>query len=60
MTVTFEKIYRVVCTDSYQYTTPETHWVTDKKQCEEYIEKCYYKHCLHIEESVLTDKIFKL
>lgn len=59
MTINIEKIYRVVCTDQYQSTTPETHWINDRKQCEEYIKNSYYKHCLHIEENTLTDKILK-
>jgi len=56
MTVNIEKIYRVVCDDNYQRTTPETYWTKDKQECESYIQNCYYKHCLHIEEAVLTDK----
>ena len=56
MTVNIEKIYRVVCNDNYQRTIPETYWTKDKQECESYIQNCYYKHCLSIEEAVLTDK----
>lgn len=59
MTVNIEKIYRVVCDDNYQRTTPETHWTTSRAECEEYISKCFYKHCLRIQEATLTDKIMK-
>lgn len=60
MTVNFDKIYRVVNTDQYQSTNPETYWTKDKKACEKYIEESYYKHCLRIEESELTDVCFKI
>lgn len=56
MQVNIEKIYRVVCDDNYQQTTPETYWTKDKQECESYIQSKYYKHCLRIEEAVLTDK----
>lgn len=46
MTVNIEKIYRVVCDDNYQRTTPETYWTKDKQECESYIQNCYYKHCV--------------
>jgi len=60
MTYTIQEIYRVVYTDQYQSTTPETCWTTDKTSCEEYIVNSYYKHCLHIEISRLSDKAVKL
>lgn len=56
MIVNIQKIYRVVCDDNYQRTTPETYWTKDKQECESYIQNSYYKHCLRIEEAVLTDK----
>lgn len=60
MTYTIQEIYRVVSTDQYQSTTPETCWTTDKSSCEEYIANSYYKHCLYIETSRLSDKAIKL
>ena len=60
MTYTIQEIYRVICTDQYQSTTPETCWTTDKSSCEEYITNSYYKHCLYIEKSRLSDKAIKL
>ena len=60
MTYTIQEIYRVVCTDQYQSTTPETCWTTDKDSYKEYIENSYYKHCLYIETSKLSNKAVKL
>lgn len=61
MDVNIEKIYRVVCDDfGHQITEPETHWTTSKDECKKYIQSCYYKHCLRIEEATLTDKILKI
>ena len=57
---TIEEIYRVVCTDQYQSTTPETCWTTNKQSCEEYIANSYYKHCLSIETSRMSDIAVKL
>lgn len=51
-----EYIFRVMCVDGTR-TSPETHWTKNRKECEEYIEKSYYKHLLYIEQSLLTDKI---
>ena len=45
MKIDFNKIYRVVC--------------TDKQACQDYINKSYYKHCLSIEENVMTDVVLK-
>ena len=59
MKIEFNKIYRVVCTDNYQSTHPETYWCTDKQVCKDYINKSYYKHCLSIEENVMTDVVLK-
>lgn len=59
MTVTIETIYRVVFVDQYQHSEPETYWTTDKESCEKYIADSYYKHCLRIESSTLTDKASK-
>ena len=59
MILEVNKIYRVVSTDQYQSTNAETYWTTDKKSCEDYIANSYYKHCLHIETSTLTNKAFK-
>ena len=59
MTYTIQEIYRVVYTDQYQSTTPETYWTTDKDSCKEYIINSYYKDCLHIETSRLSDKAVK-
>lgn len=55
MTYTITEIYRVVCTDQYQSTTPETCWTTSRKSCEEYIANSHYKHCLSIEKSRMSD-----
>ena len=41
MKIEFNKIYRVVCTDNYQSTHPETYWCTDKQACQDYINKSY-------------------
>jgi len=60
MTYTITEIYRVVCTDQYQSTHPETHWTQDKNSCEDYIKNSYYKHCLSIERATLTDKALKV
>ena len=60
MSYTIQEIYRVVCTDQYQSTTPETCWTTDKNSCKEYIANSYYKHCLYIETSRLSNKAVKL
>ena len=50
------KIYRVVCVDQYQQTTPETQWHTSREYCENYIATSRYSHCLHIEtEEVIVD-----
>lgn len=46
-------IYRVMCSDNYQRTEPETSWHTSKEWCENYITKSYYKHCLRIESTEL-------
>lgn len=59
MTFTITEIYRVVCEENYQQTTPETYWTTDKKECEEYIANSNYKHCLYIETSRICDKAVK-
>ena len=59
MTVNINNIYRVVCTDNYQRTEPETHWTTSKEACEKYIANSYYKHCLSIETAILTNNIIK-
>jgi len=56
MTVNIDKIYRVIHSDNYQHVEPETCWTKNKNACKEYIEKCYYKHCLSIEESTLCDE----
>ena len=60
MTYTITEIYRVVYTDQYQSTTPETCWTTSRKSCEEYIANSYYKHCLSIEKSRMSDSAIKL
>lgn len=60
MTYTIEEIYRVVCEENYQQVIPETHWTKSKKECEDYIAQSYYKHCLSIEKSTLTDKAVKI
>ena len=57
MQVNIDKIYRVINTDQYQSTSPETSWTKNKDACKEYISKSYYKHCLSIEESSLCDEI---
>ena len=54
-----KKIYRVISTDQYQSTQPETYWCYDKEECKKYIENSYYKHLLSIEESAVTDEVFK-
>lgn len=59
MTYTITEIYRVVF-DQYQSTTPETCWTTNRKSCEEYIANSYYKHCLRIETSRMSDIAVKL
>jgi hypothetical protein len=43
MTYTIAEIYRVVCTDQYHSTVPETCWTTNKQSCEDYIANSYYK-----------------
>ena len=60
MTINIEYIYRVVCDDNYQRTEPETYWTTSRAECEAYIQRSPYKHCLRIETAKLTDKILKV
>lgn len=55
MKVEYNKIYRVVNTDNYNKTVPETYWCYDLNACKQYINDSYYKHCLDIEESLVCD-----
>ena len=59
MTVNIEKIYRVVCDDNYQRTTPETYWTKDKQECESYIQSKYYKNLDHIKSIHHCQKLFE-
>lgn len=56
MNVNVDKIYRIICTDSYQQSMAETCWTKNKQACIDYINKSYYKHSLHIEEEMLCDE----
>ena len=50
----YTKIYRVICTDQYHHSEPETKWHMSKEYCEKYIARSSYKHCLHIETEELV------
>lgn len=60
MGYTITEIYRVVYTDQYQHTEPETYWTTDKKACYEYIQRSCYRSSLHIQVDRLSNNVLKI
>lgn len=60
MKYVIKEIYRVMNTDQYQHTKPETCWTTDKKSCEDFIKQSRYGSSLTIQKAILSDKAVRI